>query len=84
MPYRIQLHPVNLYICVTGTNCEVNIDDCIGVSCTVPNTECIDMVNGYLCKCKPGFQGGWKSILECLNYPKTRKKCYKNFMSPAD
>jgi hypothetical protein len=39
-----------------GSNCEVNIDDCIQASCA-DNKVCIDGVNGYDCRCRQGFTG---------------------------
>ena len=45
----------------SGERCEENIDDCVGVSCDVPNTMCVDGVNEYRCMCQPGYYG------ECLS-----------------
>ncbi|XP_070553684.1 fibropellin-1-like [Ptychodera flava] len=52
---------VNDYSCScndgwAGKNCDVNINDCEGVTC-VGNAYCIDMINDYRCDCSPGFTG---------------------------
>ncbi|XP_061175426.1 uncharacterized protein LOC133184388 [Saccostrea echinata] len=39
-----------------GVNCEVNVNDCAGVSCTGGST-CIDMVNAHYCRCPLGKTG---------------------------
>lgn len=39
-----------------GSNCEVNIDDCIQASCP-DNKVCVDGVNSYDCRCRQGFTG---------------------------
>ena len=41
-----------------GSNCGVNIDDCVNHKC-VNGAKCVDKVNGYLCKCKKGYQGNY-------------------------
>ena len=40
----------------TGTHCDMNIDDCIGVTCNGHGT-CIDRVDTYACNCSQGFEG---------------------------
>ena len=40
----------------TGSQCEVNIDDCIGINCG-PHGECIDEINSFKCRCDIGFTG---------------------------
>lgn len=40
----------------TGDRCETNIDDCAGNKCE-NNATCVDSVQSYECKCKPGFMG---------------------------
>ncbi|XP_076313975.1 cell polarity complex component crumbs [Tachypleus tridentatus] len=62
------------YLCVcnpgfTGTNCEVNIDDCASHSCV--NGTCLDGVNMYTCLCFPGFSGKYCEIEnnECDSNP---------------
>ena len=37
--------------------CEIDIDDCAGVTCPGANTICYDQVNSYICACKPGYEG---------------------------
>ena len=49
------------YSCVceggyTGFSCDLDIDDCLGVSCPV-NSECVDELNNYHCECHIGFTG---------------------------
>ena len=38
----------------TGCTCEVNIDDCVSVTCP-SNSMCMDGVNSHVCTCLPGF-----------------------------
>ncbi|CAH2267692.1 jg1691, partial [Pararge aegeria aegeria] len=40
----------------TGVRCEVNIDDCLTHRCQ-NNATCLDHLEGYTCKCAPGFMG---------------------------
>ena len=40
----------------TGLTCDVNIDDCVGVTCPTYQ-ECRDGVNNYTCSCPDGFTG---------------------------
>ena len=40
----------------TGTVCDVNINDCMGVNCS-GNGQCVDGVLSYTCDCGPGFTG---------------------------
>jgi hypothetical protein len=40
----------------TGSVCDVNIDDCVGSPCKNDGT-CDDLVNGFLCRCLPGYGG---------------------------
>lgn len=41
---------------VLGDNCETNYNECESNPC-LNNGTCIDMNNGYLCSCVPGFSG---------------------------
>ena len=44
-------------LCVfPGTDCEFNIDDCVGNPCQ-NEASCEDGVNTYTCHCKPGYDG---------------------------
>ena len=40
----------------TGTNCEINIDDCSSNPCS-ERGQCVDEVNNFQCICDPGFTG---------------------------
>ncbi|CAB0039615.1 unnamed protein product [Trichogramma brassicae] len=40
----------------TGTQCEINIDECAGNPCLNGGT-CTDLINGFKCKCADGFAG---------------------------
>nr|XP_026690957.1 uncharacterized protein LOC100184291 isoform X5 [Ciona intestinalis] len=40
---------------LSGKNCSLNIDDCIGVFCG--NGTCVDLINDYMCDCAIGFNG---------------------------
>jgi len=57
----------------TGTNCYINIDDCIGKSCN--NGTCIDGINDHSCVCHDGYTGVdcTEEIDECAANP-----CYDN------
>ena len=50
----------------SGKNCEIDIDDCIGVVCYHGGT-CVDGVNEYKCDCVQGFEGDncWYRTNEC-------------------
>lgn len=54
----------------TGAHCQINVDDCTNITC-YNDAECVDLVNGYLCDCKSGYEG--KSPLSlsllCENQP---------------
>lgn len=41
----------------TGTNCDVDIDDCVGVMQCNGNGVCVDGINSFSCDCEPGFVG---------------------------
>lgn len=38
-----------------GDDCDVNIDDCLGIDCN--NGQCIDNIGSYTCLCSDGFTG---------------------------
>ncbi len=40
----------------TGTNCEVNVDDCVSEPC-INGGSCEDGVGGYVCQCSEGITG---------------------------
>ena len=40
----------------TGRLCEININDCASNPCP-RNGQCVDLINSYVCHCKPGFTG---------------------------
>ncbi|GIY72356.1 neurogenic locus notch homolog protein 2 [Caerostris extrusa] len=58
----------------TGTNCEVNINDCPGNLCQNGAT-CIDGVNSYTCQCPPSYTGTYcsKDVDECALRPSVCK-----------
>lgn len=58
----------------TGTNCEVNIDDCPGHICQNGAT-CIDGINTYTCQCPPTYTGTYcsKDVDECSVRPSVCK-----------
>ena len=39
----------------TGTQCEVDIDDCDGGNCAGDYMTCVDGINTYYCQCQPGY-----------------------------
>ncbi len=59
----------------TGTNCEINIDECASNPCV--NGDCIDQINGYVCDCAPGFTGTncETDIDECESDPCVNGEC---------
>ncbi len=66
----------DLYSCqcapgYTGSNCDQNIDECLGVECQ-NGGSCVDMVNAFKCECASGFTGPNCEediyINECLSF----------------
>lgn len=54
----------------TGTQCEININECESESCLNGGT-CIDMINGFKCVCAIGFTGSrcQINIDDCMSQP---------------
>ncbi|XP_060606389.1 fibropellin-1-like isoform X5 [Ruditapes philippinarum] len=53
----------------TGSNCTINIDDCVDMPCLNGGT-CNDGVNSYVCACQPGFTGQNCEIIDdCVSMP---------------
>ncbi len=52
-----------------GINCEVNINDCLGVNCH--NGACIDGLGEFTCRCREGFSGKYcqYEVDECASTP---------------
>ena len=52
-----------------GSRCEVNPDDCVGVSCV--HGSCVDGADDYRCQCEPGYAGRLcdREINECDGRP---------------
>ena len=51
--------------CATGFEgrmCQIDIDDCDGVTCPGDFADCIDGVDSYQCGCLPGYKS--KSVHE--------------------
>ncbi|CAM9664642.1 unnamed protein product [Bubo scandiacus] len=47
-------------ICVpgfTGTDCDIDINECESNPCKDPRFECVNSVDGYTCKCQTGLNG---------------------------
>lgn len=57
--------------CVAGDTCNVDIDDCAPANECRNGAVCIDVLNGYRCACRPGWQGRLCSqeINECQSQP---------------
>ena len=51
-PFDFTCHCVVGY---TGSICEVNIDDCVSVTCP-SNSMCVDGISTFECVCLPGFE----------------------------
>ena len=54
----------------TGTNCEININECAANPCK-NNGTCTDSINRYTCSCQPGYSGTNcdTNINECASNP---------------
>ncbi|XP_077972920.1 uncharacterized protein LOC120337160 isoform X3 [Styela clava] len=54
----------------TGSQCEINIDDCQQNPCQNGGT-CTDATNGYYCTCRPGYTGSRceANVNECFKSP---------------
>lgn len=54
----------------TGTQCEINIDECENDPCLNGGT-CLDMINGFKCSCPIGFTGTrcQTNIDDCMSMP---------------
>ncbi|WAQ94324.1 NOTCH-like protein [Mya arenaria] len=55
------------YVCTcppgfTGTNCQININECLSNKCAEYAT-CVDGINNYTCICPPGFTGPYCTII---------------------
>ena len=49
--YCVCFHPL-------GQTCSINIDDCDPDPCDATGTEeCVDLVEDFMCDCKPGYMG---------------------------
>ena len=45
--------------CLPGTygdNCEINVNECASNPC-LNQGQCVDKINGFECRCKPGYRG---------------------------
>lgn len=56
----------------TGLRCETNIDDCETNKCK-NNATCVDLIEGYQCKCQGGYMGqytitDYKETIRILNF----------------
>ena len=60
----------------TGTNCNENIDYCIGNDCEHDST-CVDGLSSYTCLCVPGYTGSVceVDIVECEALPCVNGRC---------
>ena len=51
----------------SGRHCEVNVDDCIGVTDCGDHGTCVDGLDDFSCECDEGFTGGTCSDAACLD-----------------
>ena len=53
----------------SGDKCEININDCVGVTCV--HGSCIDLVGDFMCRCHGGYEGRFcdKEVDECASNP---------------
>lgn len=89
-PYNCICHPG-----FTGTNCEININDCVGITCQNQGT-CVDGINHFSCQCLASYGGEFceQTTAYCLQNPckhggictdkdngvgEGAKSCHKNF-----
>ena len=58
-----------LFIGYTGDRCEININDCVVVTCV--HGTCIDLVDDFMCRCHGGYEGRFcdQEVDECLSNP---------------
>lgn len=59
----------NIYLRISGVNCEIDIDDCVHENC-LNGATCVDELNGYHCDCMPGYEDFYcqTEINECDLY----------------
>lgn len=55
----------------SGTNCEVDENECAGENPCLNDGVCVDGHNGYQCRCKPGFVGEicQNDVDDCVTRP---------------